>query len=66
MLGPFFTNQKTFDMDDDSDDAMESQNEDDEPLQDGSRDRNEGELSHPIRLSWAVNSVQFFSLVSAT
>ena len=42
-------------MDDDSDDAMESQNEDDQPLQDGSKDRNEGELSHPIRLSWAVN-----------
>jgi hypothetical protein len=53
-------------MDDDSDDAMESQNEDDQPLQDGSKDRNEGELSHPIRLSWAVNSVHFYSLVSTT
>ena len=53
-------------MDDDSDDAMESQNEDDQPLQDGSKDRNEVEFSHPIRLSWVVNSVQFCSLVSTT
>jgi len=31
-------------VEDDSDDAMESQDEDDQPLQDGSKDANEGEL----------------------
>lgn len=43
-LGPFFTNQRPFDVEDDSDDVMESQDEDDQPLQDGSKDPNQGEL----------------------
>jgi hypothetical protein len=43
-LGPFFTNQRSFDVEDDSDDAMDSQNEDDQPIQDGSKDSSEGEL----------------------
>jgi hypothetical protein len=40
-LEPFFTHQKPFEIDSDSDDAMESQNEDDQPAS-GTKNAAEG------------------------
>jgi len=42
-LESFFSHQRPFDVDDNSDDGMESQNEDDQSP-DGSKDANEGEF----------------------
>jgi hypothetical protein len=53
LLEPFFTHQKPFEIDSDSDDGMESQNEDDQPAS-GTRDAAEG--GEHLSINFALKS----------